>query len=104
MENSLKSHDITDRDYSPDDSGCPFRNALNIEESTPISIVTSRKRKACYGENFPSPLHRPQFSSTLNESLMENLKKIHLQNEGWSRFPSNSKFLYSLNVIFNRHF
>lgn len=82
MANTTPSQDLTDSGFCLNAS--VFDNTLNIGESTPISYGGSRKRKAQYVENFPSPPHTPRFSSTLNESLMENLEKFHLQNESLS--------------------
>lgn len=91
MENTPKSQNITDSECFFDSSRFHLENTSNIGQSTPISSVPSRKRKACYVEKFPSPPNTPQFSSTLNESLMENLEKIHLQNDNLSRHFSKSK-------------
>lgn len=88
MENTRESLDT--------DSGCfdttrsLLESGSNIGESTPILHKASRKRKASYAESFPSPPHTPQFSSTLNESLL-NLEKFHLQNESFSGHQTNGK-------------
>ncbi|CAG9820509.1 unnamed protein product [Phaedon cochleariae] len=90
----MNSH--TPRSYqNSGDSGCysifestPNSNIEN--ESTPTSAAVSRKRKASCLDSYngrklseviefcPST---PQFSSTMNESLMINLENCHLQND-----------------------
>ncbi|KAG5885344.1 hypothetical protein JTB14_014362 [Gonioctena quinquepunctata] len=80
------------------DSGCYFDTSHSLYESTPNSKVEnesvflsniSRKRKASCLDNFnarklseviESYPPSPQFSSTLNESLMNNLQNFHLKN------------------------
>ncbi|KAJ8981924.1 hypothetical protein NQ317_002094 [Molorchus minor] len=79
------------------DSGCYFDTSRSLFESTPKAesectplSTASRKRKASYFENFKaknladvielSPTS-PQFSSTFNESLSNNLEKFHLKND-----------------------
>lgn len=89
MESTPKSQDTNDSGCCLDSSRFPLENT-SIGESTPISFM-SRKRKA-YVESFPSPPNTPQFSSTLNESLMENLEKCHLQNYTLSRHLSKGKY------------
>lgn len=99
MEQTPKSQDSTDSDSYLDSSHSPVRKAPVMRESTPISFMASRKRKACCVETFPSPPHTPQFSSTLNESLMENLEKFHLQNENFSGYLQKGKYRKNLFII-----
>lgn len=90
MESTPKSQYTTDSECL-DSSQFPLENS-KTDESTPISVTSSRKRKAFYMESFPSLPNTPQFSSTLNESLMENLVNCHLQNDNLSRQLSKGKF------------
>nr|XP_023011626.1 uncharacterized protein LOC111501926 [Leptinotarsa decemlineata] len=77
------------------DSGCYFDTSHLVFESTPNSkseneSTISRKRKASclyncdvrkLSEVLESCPPSPQFSSTLNDSLMNNLQNFHLQND-----------------------
>lgn len=89
MDSTPKSQNTTDSGCCLDSSRFPLESS-HIGQSTPISYL-SRKRKAYYVESFPSLPNTPQFSSTLNESLMENLEKCHLQNENLPRCLSKGK-------------
>lgn len=71
-----------------EDSGCltgSFQNSTIPFESTPVNFTpaTSRKRKVSYSshsklENISETYATPQFSSTLNESLLNNIEKISI--------------------------
>lgn len=75
------------------DSSHSFENNQGLGQSTPIYGKPSRKRKATHVDFYPTPPSRPQFSSTLNESLMENMQKCHLQNDSaFSEFSTKGEY------------
>lgn len=90
-------------DHGSESSHSAFKRTVNVAESTPLSFSASRKRKAHDVDNFLSPPHTPQFSSTLNESLMENLEKFNLQNDSFTKsFPKAcQKGNYKINILRN---
>lgn len=96
MENLTGSF-VTNDSACFDSTRSLLESSSNISESTPIAHKISRKRKASYEESlsFPSPPHTPQFSSTLNESLL-NLEKFHLQNDSFSGLPPDSKYIANI--------
>lgn len=87
MENTPKSQNATDAGGYLDSSRFRLENSANIGQSTPLSCIP-RKRKLCHVDSLPSPPNTPQFSSTLNESVMENLENFHLHNDNDSRYLS----------------
>lgn len=77
-----------------------FETPKTTNQSTPVLGNVSRKRKASYSdyyynvgtisevaESYPST---PPFSSTLNESLMNNLEKFHIE----SNFQKGRKYCF----------
>lgn len=67
-----------------------FETPSVTSQSTPVLNNVSRKRKASYTEHYnvrklaevvESYPSTPQFCSTLNESLMNNLEKFHIEND-----------------------
>ncbi|KAJ8957958.1 hypothetical protein NQ318_001957 [Aromia moschata] len=90
---------MEDTPQNSSDSGYYFEGSRSLfestpktdNESTPLSLTTSRKRKASFLESYKrknladvielSCSPSPQFSSTLNESLSSNLENVHIENE-----------------------